>query len=90
VKLQLAATGERSGTLYDFVALTKAIQESLEPYGWHLDLKQRISQRALNGKIVRALWRRSQSPQSATVITLYGKRRITGLRYAGSCMGGTL
>jgi 6-pyruvoyltetrahydropterin/6-carboxytetrahydropterin synthase len=50
---------ERSGTLYDFVALQKALQESIQPWqDRHLDLEtedfQKISSTGEN--IVRALW----------------------------------
>ncbi len=50
---------ERSGTLYDFVALTKAIQESLEPWrDRHLDLETEDFRNApsTGENIVRALW----------------------------------
>jgi 6-pyruvoyltetrahydropterin/6-carboxytetrahydropterin synthase len=50
---------ERSGTLYDFVALTKAIQESLEPWrDRHLDLETEDFRSApsTGENIVRALW----------------------------------
>jgi 6-pyruvoyltetrahydropterin/6-carboxytetrahydropterin synthase len=50
---------ERSGTLYDFVALRKAIQESLEPWGdRHLDLETEDFRNApsTGENIVRALW----------------------------------
>lgn len=50
---------ERSGTLYDFVALRKAIQESLEPWGdRHLDLETDDFRNApsTGENIVRALW----------------------------------
>jgi 6-pyruvoyltetrahydropterin/6-carboxytetrahydropterin synthase len=50
---------ERSGTLYDFVALTKAIQESLEPWrDQHLDLETEDFRNApsTGENIVRALW----------------------------------
>jgi 6-pyruvoyltetrahydropterin/6-carboxytetrahydropterin synthase len=50
---------ERSGMLYDFVALRKAIQESLEPWqNWHLDLETEDFRNApsTGENIVRALW----------------------------------
>ena len=50
---------ERSGTLYDFVALRKAIQESLEPWrDRHLDLETEDFRNApsTGENIVRALW----------------------------------
>jgi 6-pyruvoyltetrahydropterin/6-carboxytetrahydropterin synthase len=50
---------ERSGTLYDFVALRKAIQESLEAWrDRHLDLETEDFQNApsTGENIVRALW----------------------------------
>ncbi len=50
---------ERSGTLYDFVALRKAIQESVEPWrDRHLDLEtEDFSNAPSTGEnIVRALW----------------------------------
>jgi 6-pyruvoyltetrahydropterin/6-carboxytetrahydropterin synthase len=50
---------ERSGTLYDFVALRKAIQESLEPWrNRHLDLETEDFRNApsTGENIVRALW----------------------------------
>jgi 6-pyruvoyltetrahydropterin/6-carboxytetrahydropterin synthase len=50
---------ERSGMLYDFVALTKAIQDSLEPWrDRHLDLETEDFRNApsTGENIVRALW----------------------------------
>jgi 6-pyruvoyltetrahydropterin/6-carboxytetrahydropterin synthase len=50
---------ERSGTLYDFVALRKAIQESLQPWrDRHLDLETEDFRNApsTGENIVRALW----------------------------------
>jgi 6-pyruvoyltetrahydropterin/6-carboxytetrahydropterin synthase len=50
---------ERTGTLYDFVALRKAIQESLEPWqDRHLDLETEDFRNApsTGENIVRALW----------------------------------
>jgi len=50
---------ERSGTLYDFVAFRKAIQESLEPWrDRHLDLETEDFRNApsTGENIVRALW----------------------------------
>jgi 6-pyruvoyltetrahydropterin/6-carboxytetrahydropterin synthase len=50
---------ERSGTLYDFVALRKAIQESLEPWrDRHLDLETEDFRNtpSTGENIVRALW----------------------------------
>jgi len=50
---------ERTGTLYDFVALRKAIQESLEPWrDRHLDLETEDFRSApsTGENIVRALW----------------------------------
>lgn len=50
---------ERSGTLYDFVALREAIQESLEPWrDRHLDLETEDFRNApsTGENIVRALW----------------------------------
>jgi 6-pyruvoyltetrahydropterin/6-carboxytetrahydropterin synthase len=50
---------KRSGTLYDFVALSKAIQESLEPWrDRHLDLETEEFRNApsTGENIVRALW----------------------------------
>src|SRR6266508_1795392 len=50
---------ERSGTLYDFVALRKAIRESLEPWQHrHLDLETEDFRNApsTGENIVRALW----------------------------------
>lgn len=50
---------ERTGTLYDFVALRKAIQESLEPWrDQHLDLETEDFQNtpSTGENIVRALW----------------------------------
>ena len=50
---------ERSGTLYDFVAFRKAIQESLEPWrDRHLDLETEDFHEApsTGENIVRALW----------------------------------
>ena len=49
----------RSGTLYDFVAFRKAIQESLEPWrDRHLDLETEDFRNApsTGENIVRALW----------------------------------
>jgi 6-pyruvoyltetrahydropterin/6-carboxytetrahydropterin synthase len=64
---------ERSGTLYDFVALRKALSESLEPWqDRHLDLEtddfQTISSTGEN--IVRALWSKVDSRVNQQLVRL--------------------
>jgi 6-pyruvoyltetrahydropterin/6-carboxytetrahydropterin synthase len=64
---------ERSGTLYDFVAFRKAIQESLEPWGdRHLDLETEDFRNApsTGENIVRALWPRIDNRLNQQLVRL--------------------
>ncbi len=64
---------ERSGTLYDFVALRKAIQESLEPWrDRHLDLETEDFRNApsTGENIVRALWPKIDSSVNQQLVRL--------------------
>jgi len=64
---------ERSGTLYDFVALTKAIQDSLEPWrDRHLDLETEDFRNApsTGENIVRALWARIDNRLNQQLVRL--------------------
>jgi 6-pyruvoyltetrahydropterin/6-carboxytetrahydropterin synthase len=64
---------ERSGTLYDFVALRKAIQESLEPWrDRHLDLETEDFRNApsTGENIVRALWPKIDSRLNQRLVRL--------------------
>jgi len=64
---------ERSGTLYDFVAFRKAIQESLEPWrDRHLDLETEDFRNApsTGENIVRALWPRIDNRLNQQLVRL--------------------
>jgi 6-pyruvoyltetrahydropterin/6-carboxytetrahydropterin synthase len=64
---------KRSGTLYDFVAFKKAIQESLEPWrDRHLDLETEDFHRtpSTGENIVRALWPKIDSRLNQQVVRL--------------------
>src|SRR5262249_54043883 len=64
---------ERSGTLYDFVALRRAIQESLEPWqDRHLDMETENFRNApsTGENIVRALWPKSDHRLSQRLVRL--------------------
>jgi 6-pyruvoyltetrahydropterin/6-carboxytetrahydropterin synthase len=64
---------ERTGTLYDFVALRKAIQESLEPWqDRHLDLETEDFRNApsTGENIVRVLWPRIDSRLNQQLVRL--------------------
>jgi 6-pyruvoyltetrahydropterin/6-carboxytetrahydropterin synthase len=64
---------ERSGTLYDFVALRKAIQESLKPWrDRHLDLETEDFRNApsTGENIVRALWPKIDSRLNQQLVRL--------------------
>jgi 6-pyruvoyl-tetrahydropterin synthase len=63
----------RSGTLYDFVALKKAIEESIEPWrDRHLDLETKYFRDApsTGENIVRALWPRIDNRVNQRLVRL--------------------